>query len=173
MLSLGLGFPGCQRLHDHGNLLLLFCTAWHGEIWFIEEFFGWLGFGFFPTQVCLLRKGSASGPVDIVCAFPVCSCWVRKILALVLPSSSSQSCLEGLAVAFQTWYYSAELLSWSFFSLFKWKVSVSFTLALVMVCMSKFGIKAFMQLPEVIKTMSELIKRGILKFRLNEWLIGC
>lgn len=50
---------------------------------------------------------------------------------------------------------------------------VSFTLALVMVCMSKFGIKAFMQLPEVIKTMSELIKRGILKFRLNEWLIGC
>lgn len=37
MLSLALGFPACQRLHDRRNhLLLLFYTAWHGEIGFIE-----------------------------------------------------------------------------------------------------------------------------------------
>lgn len=124
----------------------LYCLAWGN--WIYRRVFWLVGVWFFPhSALCLLWKGSASGPVDIVCVFPVCSCRVREILALVLPSSSTQSCLEGLAIAFQTWYYSAELPSWSFFSLFKWEVSISFTSALVMVCMSKFGIKAFLQLP--------------------------
>lgn len=60
-----------------------------------------------------------------------------------------------------------------FIQLFKRKVSIEFTLAPVMVCMSKFGIKAFAHFPYVIKTMSEFIKKGILKFRLNECLVGC
>lgn len=37
MLSFGLFFPVCQRLHNHRNcLLLLFYTAWHREVGFIE-----------------------------------------------------------------------------------------------------------------------------------------
>lgn len=69
MLSLALEFPGCQRLHDHGNhLLLLFCTAWHGEIGFIEEFFGWLGFGFFPLSSLFIMKGQCQWS----CGYCVC-----------------------------------------------------------------------------------------------------
>lgn len=68
MLSLALEFPGCQRLHDHGNhLLLLFCTVWHGEIGFIEEFFGWLGFGFFPTQLFVYYERAVPVVLWILC----------------------------------------------------------------------------------------------------------
>lgn len=51
ILSLALGFPACQRLHDRRNhLLLLFYTAWHGEIGFIEvliQFFFLYSFSYF------------------------------------------------------------------------------------------------------------------------------